>query len=58
MLRRGPWFVVLVTTGRPYIHRGYATEAQARFILADLLKPYPEDHAWRRALGVRHKGAA
>lgn len=56
-LRPGPWAIVMRATGRRYIGRGYATEAQATAVLADLLRPYPADHAWRRALVVRRTGA-
>lgn len=55
-LRPGPWAIVMRATGRRYIGRGYATEAQAAAVLADLLRPYPPDHAWRRALVVRRTG--
>lgn len=56
-VRGGPWLIVTAKTGRPYIARGWPTEAAAAAVLADLLKPYPAGHAWRRALAVRHKAA-
>lgn len=38
---------------RPYIARGWPTEAEAQSELESLLKPYPERHLWRRTLTVR-----
>jgi hypothetical protein len=36
-----------------YVEKVYATEAEARWVLADLLKPYPAGHEWRRRLSVQ-----
>lgn len=38
---------------RPYITRGWSTEAEARAELDALLRGYPERHLWRRVLTVR-----
>lgn len=48
----GQWHIVMATTGRRYIDRTYS-EAEAREVLADLLRPYPDGHEWRAALCVR-----
>lgn len=52
----GQWHIVFATTGRRYIDRAYSRE-EAEEVLADLLRPYPADSEWRRALCVRAVGA-
>jgi hypothetical protein len=54
------WAILLDKT-TTYIKRSWKTEAEARLVLADLLRPYPSDNVWRYRLTlgqvlVRTKG--
>ncbi len=39
--------------GGPYVDVAYATEGKAEEARQDLLRPYPEGHAWRRRLYIK-----
>lgn len=50
------WIIWCDWTQRPYVPRGWSTEAEARRELAVLLRGYPETSIWRTALVVREAG--
>jgi hypothetical protein len=46
-----PGFVLYNMDRRqPYIWRSYKTKAEAAWAMADLLRPYPPRHAWRKRI--------
>ncbi len=45
-------YVIVDVTGRRYIPRSFASIAEAARELADLLRPYPAAHPWRKRLSI------